>query len=286
MTTAETAPPAPLAREPGGRDPGEGAVARTVPSPATALDKEPPRLRVVPKHPLAIRWMHWINFPVIMVMIWSGVLILWANDVYPTEALRLRVPNRVSISRVGITPVYADKDDETYPVPAKQRKDINIGFRLGEGMAWHFAFAWFFTLNGVAYLIFLLFSREWRHLIPRRESLREAFLVVFHDLGLYRKPLPVGKFNHAQRVAYTSVIVMGVGMVVTGLTIYKPTQLSWLAALLGGYQAARTEHFILTCLIVAFFFVHIAQVARAGWNNFRAMITGYELSRHDYNDVR
>ena len=34
------------------------------------------------KHPLAIRWFHWINFPVIFIMIWSGLLIYWANDVY------------------------------------------------------------------------------------------------------------------------------------------------------------------------------------------------------------
>jgi hypothetical protein len=28
--------------------------------------------RLEPKHPRAIRWMHWINFPVLVVMIWSG----------------------------------------------------------------------------------------------------------------------------------------------------------------------------------------------------------------------
>src|SRR5689334_24367235 len=38
--------------------------------------------KIEKKHPLAIRWFHWINFPVLMVMIWSGLLIYWANDVY------------------------------------------------------------------------------------------------------------------------------------------------------------------------------------------------------------
>src|SRR6266568_2961674 len=32
------------------------------------------------KHPLAIRWFHWINFPVLMIMIWSGIMIYWAVD--------------------------------------------------------------------------------------------------------------------------------------------------------------------------------------------------------------
>ncbi|MEO5984378.1 MAG: hypothetical protein ABIP80_02665, partial [Ferruginibacter sp.] len=34
------------------------------------------------KHSLVMRWMHWINFPILTVMIWSGMLIYWANDVY------------------------------------------------------------------------------------------------------------------------------------------------------------------------------------------------------------
>ena len=36
-------------------------------------------IRLERKHPLAIRWMHWINFPVLFTMIWSGILIYW-ND--------------------------------------------------------------------------------------------------------------------------------------------------------------------------------------------------------------
>jgi hypothetical protein len=28
---------------------------------------------------------------------------------------------------------------------------------------------------------------------------------------------------------------------------------------------------------VVFFVIHVAQVIRAGWNNFLAMVTGYEL---------
>ena len=34
------------------------------------------------KHPLAVRWFHWINIPLLFVMLWSGLLIYWANDVY------------------------------------------------------------------------------------------------------------------------------------------------------------------------------------------------------------
>lgn len=237
------------------------------------------RKRLARKHPLALRWMHWINFPVLALMIWSGTLILWANDVYPTEKLALHVPNRVSIYKWGVKPVYRDKDMPDYPVPENKRYDVALGFRLSEGMAWHFALAWLFTLNGVAYVLFLLFSGQWRHLAPRKESFVESIKVVLHDLHLYKGKLPPGKYNHAQRIAYSGVIVMGVLMVWTGLAIYKPAQLAWMSVPFFGYQGARTVHFVVTILFVAFFFVHVGQVIRTGWNNFRGMITGYEIEK-------
>jgi hypothetical protein len=40
------------------------------------------RLEMRLKHPLAIRWCHWVNFPLLALMIWSGLWIYWANDVY------------------------------------------------------------------------------------------------------------------------------------------------------------------------------------------------------------
>ena len=212
--------------------------------------------RIEKKHPLAIRWFHWIHFPVLLVMIWSGLLIYWAYDPY----------------RIGWGPVTPFK---FFPKAVYEKG--NLAFRLAEGMAWHFTFAWIFALNGLAYVLYLALSGEWRHLLPRRESLREAFQVVLHDLGIRKRPLPLAKFNHAQRIAYTGVIVLGFLSLVTGLAIYKPTQLAWLTTLLGGYPLARAEHFALTILFMLFFLVHIAQVMRAGWNNFRAMVTGYDV---------
>src|SRR5260370_7879393 len=39
-------------------------------------------VRIKDKHSLAIRWMHWINFPLLVVMIYSGLLIYWADSQY------------------------------------------------------------------------------------------------------------------------------------------------------------------------------------------------------------
>lgn len=214
--------------------------------------------RLEKKHPLAVRWFHWLNFPLLMVMICSGVLIYWANQVY----------------RIGIGPYTLFRFKFSQPT----WQALHVDHRLAEGMAWHFFFMWFFALNGLAYVLYTAISGEWRELVPNRRTFREAIDVVLHDLHLSKKPLPRMKFNGAQRIAYTSIVVMGFGSLVTGLAIYKPVQFAWLIALFGGYGMARFFHFWLTIGYLLFFVVHIAQVIRAGWNNFRAMVTGYELN--------
>jgi thiosulfate reductase cytochrome b subunit len=212
--------------------------------------------KIVKKHPLAIRWFHWVNFPVLAIMIWSGLLIYWANDVY----------------KIG----FGDKTLLKF-FPDTFYKALNVPFRLAEGMAYHFVFMWLFFINGFAYVLYTLISGEWRYLLPNRHSFKEAWQVVLHDLHI-RKAKPVqGKYNAAQRIAYSAIIVMGIGSIITGLAIYKPVQLWWLCAICGGYTFARIIHFALTIGYVLFFVVHIIQVILAGWNNFRAIITGFEV---------
>ena len=209
------------------------------------------------KHPLAIRWFHWINFPVLAVMIWSGLLIYWANPVY-----RIGAGKHTLVKMTVKEPLY---------------EKWHIAFRLGEGISLHFFFMWFFAINGILYVLYTIFSGEWRYLVPDRRSFKEAFLVVLHDLHLRKEAPPQRKYNAAQRISYTAIVIMGLGSLLTGLAIYKPVQFAWLTWLFGGYQMARFFHFWITIGYVAFFAVHIAQVIKTGWNNFRAMVIGYEV---------
>jgi thiosulfate reductase cytochrome b subunit len=213
--------------------------------------------QLVEKHPLAIRWFHWINFPVLALMIWSGLWIYWANDVY-----RLGW---------GTTTLFKFFPQSFYQA-------LHLDHKLAQGMSWHFLLMWAFFLNGLLYVLYTFFSGEWRYLLPDRHSLREAGQVLLHDLGLRKTAPPVRKYNGAQRIAYTAVILMGLGSLLTGLAIYKPVQFGWLARLLGGYEVARFQHFVLTIGYVLFFVVHVAQVVRAGWNNFRSMVAGFEIA--------
>lgn len=216
--------------------------------------------RLEKKHLLAIRWLHWINFPLLSLMIWSGLLIYWANAIY---SLRL----------FGYELIHF--------FPPWFFEGLGIPSRLAEGMALHFFLMWFFIINGVLYVLYTIISGEWRALLPVRGSFKRALQVTLYDLYLSKYHPPQGKYNDAQRIAYTGIVLMGAGSLLTGLAIYKPVQFNWLTWTLGGYEWARWEHFWLTVGYVLFFITHVAQVVRAGWNNFRSMITGYEIAKAD-----
>jgi thiosulfate reductase cytochrome b subunit len=203
------------------------------------------------KHLLAIRWFHWINFPLLALMIWSGLLIYWAYPIY----------------KVG--PIH---------FPQWVFQALGMTHQLADGMALHFFVMWLFVINGLLYVAYTIVSGEWRMLVPRSSSaFRDAWHVALYDMHLRKEKPLQGKYNAAQQVSYTGIIVMALGSVLTGLAIYRPAQLSWLAAIFGGYTGARLMHFLLTIGYCMFLVVHVVQVILAGWNNFRAMVIGYEL---------
>jgi thiosulfate reductase cytochrome b subunit len=237
-------------------------VSLTVPEPTVPAMAT---IRLEKKHPLAIRWMHWVNFPVLFTMIWSGLLIYWndSDNAYQHP----HAVYRVGLGSLTLVRMF----------PPWFWKAINAPYRVTEGLGYHFFFMWIFAINGILYVTYLLISGEWRLLVPERRSIRDAIQVTLVDLHLRKGLPPQKKYNGAQRIAYSAVILMGLGSLVTGLSIYKPTQVHWITSLLGGYEMARWEHFWLTMGFCAFFVVHVVQVVLAGWNNFRSMVSGYEI---------
>jgi thiosulfate reductase cytochrome b subunit len=83
------------------------------------------------------------------------------------------------------------------------------------------------------------------------------------------------KYNALQRTAYFSVPVAGCLSVATGWAIHKPMQFHWLAALFGGYNAARVWHFWLMWLYILFVVPHVILVFADGWDRLRSMIVGW-----------
>jgi thiosulfate reductase cytochrome b subunit len=105
--------------------------------------------KIIRKHPLAIRWLHWINFPIMGLMVWSGLLIYWANGVY----------------KLG----WGDQTVLKF-FPKNFYEALNVPFRLAEGMSMHFFFMWLFAINGFFYVAYLIVSKEWKYLLPEKRS--------------------------------------------------------------------------------------------------------------------
>jgi thiosulfate reductase cytochrome b subunit len=189
-------------------------------------------------HPLHVRITHWINALAMLIMIGSGWQIYNASPLFPF----------------------------TFP------SGLTLGGWLAGGLLWHFAAMWLLVANGIVYLIVgLVTGRLRRRLLPIQPG------EVARDL----RAALTGRLSHAdadvynavQRALYLGVLLAGAAIVASGLAMWKPVQLKWLAALLGGYEGARLVHFFAMAAIVAFLVVHIVMALLVP-RNLRAMILG------------
>jgi thiosulfate reductase cytochrome b subunit len=189
-------------------------------------------------HPRWVRICHWINALAILVMIGSGWQIYNASPLF------------------GFV----------FP------REIALGNWLAGALLWHFAAMWVLVINGVIYVTLgIVTGRFRRKLYPIRPSEVVADLKAAATFKLSHDDL--SHYNAVQKLLYTGVILAGVVIVLSGLSIWKPLQFQELTALFGGYDAARYVHFLAMAAIVGFLIVHIA-LALIVPKSLRAMITG------------
>ncbi len=173
-----------------------------------AAATESDELRLVKKHPRAIRWMHWVNFPLLGIMIWSGLLIYWGDSIPPYQH-----PHEVYRIGLGHWTLVRFFPDWFWNL-------LRAPYQITTGLGWHFFVMWIFAVNGIAYAIYLAVSGEWRVLWPKRRSFMDAMWVTLYDLHVpaaRRRGLPPqGKYNGAQRIAYSATRADGCGLVVVG----------------------------------------------------------------------
>jgi|GEM_PF-205696 len=212
----------------------------------------------IERHRRGNRWMHWLNFPLLTVMIWSGLRIYWAD---------LRDPFVFGIFGWEIYEFFPDSVNEP----------LNLNRKLAWGLAFHLTFAWLFVINGAMFSLYLWRTKGWKNFLPTRADLKTIPHVLLHECGIRKEAPPQGKYNGMQQFSYAGVLVMGALAILSGFAIYKPTQLSLLTSLLGGYSAARFIHFSVTIGFLLFFVIHLVQVGRAGLAAMFSMVTGYEL---------
>jgi thiosulfate reductase cytochrome b subunit len=189
--------------------------------------------------PAWVRVMHWINAIAIILMIMSGLQVYDASPLF--HALTFS-------------------------------STITLGGWLGGALLWHFAAMWLLMINGLAYLITGFATGRFRKKlfpISARGVISDAIaamtLKLSHD--------DLSRYNQVQRLLYAGIIVVGIVIVLSGLSIWKPVQFQYLTALFGGYDIARYVHFFCMASIVAFLAIHVL-LALLVPKSLRAMITG------------
>jgi thiosulfate reductase cytochrome b subunit len=188
--------------------------------------------------PAWVRVVHWINAVAVILMIMSG----W--QVY------------------NASPLFK------FSFPAA----ITLGGWLGGALLWHFAAMWLLMVNGLVYLALgFATGRFAKKLLPITPQGVLADTRAALTGKLSHEDL--SKYNYVQKLLYVGIIVVGVVIVLSGLSIWKPVQLQYLTALFGGYDIARYVHFVCMTAIVAFLVVHVVLAVLVP-KSLRAMIIG------------
>ena len=244
-----------------------------------------PGMLVVKRHHLLVRWSHWLNIPLLLGLILSGISIYWSSPVYQHKpdpvTGNFDVAADIGIWICAHIPGqhhYASPPDWVY-------NHISLGpGMLAPALRLHWLCAYLFMLNGVVYVAGLVMGGGWRSLLPRGTDLVNSFRMFWYYIGspfakLLRRAWPhpqfSTKYNPLQRAAYFSVPVAGFFSFATGWAIHKPMQLHWLAALFGGFDKARVWHFWLMWLFILFLVPHLILVFADGWDTLRSMIVGW-----------
>lgn len=259
-----------------------------------------PRTELVFRHALVVRITHWVNALCLLVLLMSGLQIFnahatlyWGSKSEPDRAiLSMRAVQRDDGSYAGITTIGSHTFDTT-GVLGLSGSGENLESRgfpawitlpsyrdLATGRRWHFAFAWLFVLNGLAYLIYTIASGHARRdLAPTRGELEHIGTSISEHIRFhFPKGEEAKRYNVLQKLAYLAVIFGLLPLAIfSGLTMSPALDavFPFLLDLFGGRQSARTVHFLCASGIVLFVLVHVFMVLVSGvWNNLRSMITG------------
>jgi len=267
---------------------------------------EPRRYRYV-RHSVPVRVMHWINVLALAVLLMSGLQIFnahpalyWGKSSYSGRApvLEMRAQRAADGHPVGITEVLGHTFRTTGVFGLSTDAEGGLAQRgfpswltlpsnqwLAMARRWHFFFEWIFVLNGLAYVIYSLWSRHLLNdLVPSRSDWRSVGRSLLDHLLLRH---PVGEqakhYNVLQKITYLSVICGLLPFIVLmGLGLSPRADALWpgWVDVFGGRQSVRTLHFGAALLVVLFVAIHVFEVLISGvWNNLRSMLTGrYEIN--------
>ena len=258
--------------------------------------------RRIYRHRLPVRVMHWINVVCLTVLLMSGLNIFnahpalyWGRDstfAHPWISFGARnTPSGpVGYTRIGSTEFtttgvlgLSTSGESGMPMARAFPEWATIPGPQWLAMArhWHLFFAWIFVVNGIAYVLYTIFSRHLkRDLLPTRDELRHiGRSIVDHVKFKHPTGDAATRYNVLQSLTYLIVIFGLLPLVVLAGLAMSPrvdTVFTGWVELLGGRQSARTLHFLAAFGLLLFVVIHVVEVFIAGvWNEMRSMVTGW-----------
>src|ERR1700729_4183908 len=134
---------------------------------------------------LLVRWSHWLNVPILLGLILSGISIYWSSPIYQHKPDPLTGIFDVAAD-IGIWICAHVPGLHHYKSPPDW---IYNHMSLGPGMLalalrLHWLCAYALMLNGAVYVAGLIAGGGWRGLLPRRTDLRDAFSMFRYYLGI------------------------------------------------------------------------------------------------------
>lgn len=235
-------------------------------------------------HPL-VRVTHWLNIPLLLGLILSGLSIYWAAPVYQhtDNPVTGSTDYLADIGHWAAAHLPGAKGEQHPGRWFYDHASLGAGI-LAEALRLHWLFAYLFMVNGILYLAGLLLGGGYKALVPRLTDVPGSLRMMRYYLGwlparLRRRRWPhpevTAKYNPLQKIGYLSMPAAGAVSALTGWAMHKPVQLGLLERLFGSYDTARRVHFWLLWLFVAFVIPHVVLVIADGWDTFRSMVAGW-----------
>lgn len=235
-----------------------------------------------------LRYCHFFNFLFVMLLIRSGLSILYDHprlyfndDCTPGSEWIRFTPNNVPTDRI-----WTAKDDARYISPVV----ATPGYRHSIGIArvWHFINVHGFIATGIIFIGLLLSTEQWKRIVPTSPTvLLQAWNTFVHYATFHLPAEPNGfyGYNALQQIAYfTVVFVFGPLAILTGLAMSPAVvnRFPWYPRVFGGRQSARSIHFLNMLGFVGFLVVHVTLVVITGFQrNMNHIVMGTDDLRPD-----
>ena len=240
------------------------------------MTKPSPTIRVVSKHHPLVRLTHWVNVPVLLGLIASGLAIYWAAPVFfhrynpELHSSDYLVDLGTAFARSAIA-VGTRATGFTIASLGRDTRRI-AALALGAGLS---SAEWQCTIGlarrrlARADAAALRLRRGARHdaLLPGRDPDGDSPPVLAHP--------DIRSSNALQRAAYFSMSLFGVLVVLSGWAMHKPSQLGWLERMFVSYNGARVVHFVCMIVLGGFVIPHVILAIADGWDTLRSMVVGW-----------